>query len=75
MPAPDDFNSIRALEQTYPGAQITTYEYKPLFGITKITDPSGKTSEFVYDDAGRLRATKDTEGNKVAEYDYKTERY
>ena len=51
-------------------SQITTYKYKPLVGVIKMTDPSGKTIYYEYDTFGRLISTKDLEGNIIQEYDY-----
>lgn len=74
-PTAQDFNTIKNLQASYPDAHITTYQYKPLAGITTISDPSGKTNRFVYDDLGRLRLQKDVEDKKVVEYEYRLAKY
>lgn len=74
-PTSEDFTAIETLQNAYPDAQITTWQYKPLVGITKIKDPSGKTGQFVYDDSGKLRLEKDIEEKKVAEYEYRLAKY
>jgi len=51
-------------------AHITTYKYKPLVGITQMTDPTGVTIDYEYDSFGRLKRTKDMDGNTIQEYDY-----
>lgn len=54
-------------------AQITTYTYDPLIGVTSITDPRGQTVFYLYDSFNRLQYVKDNEGNIVSEnqYNYK----
>ena len=55
----------------YPqNAQMTTYTYEPLIGITGITDPRGETTRYVYDDFGRLKYIKDRNGNVLKRYSY-----
>ena len=58
----------------YPvGAQMTTYTYKPLVGITSITDPRGEVVRYEYDEFGRLKYIKDKDGNilKANKYNYR----
>lgn len=50
----------------YPvDAQITTYTYDPLAGMTSETDSRGYTIYYEYDDLQRLRNVKDNDGNIV----------
>ncbi|MCC9041192.1 RHS repeat protein [Myroides sp. M-43] len=51
-------------------ALITTYEHKPLVGVTKLTDPKGVYITYEYDGANRLKAIKDKDGNILNEYEY-----
>lgn len=52
-------------------AQITISTYKPLVGVTSMTDPSGRKLYYYYDAAGRLTAIKDEQYNFVETYEYK----
>ena len=51
-------------------ALVTTYEYKPLVGVTKITDPKGVFLTYEYDTTNRLQKIKDQAGNIIEEYQY-----
>lgn len=46
-----------SLQRALPNALITTYTYKPLIGISSITDPAGSTTYYDYDSYGRLKET------------------
>lgn len=63
-------NRLNALRGTLPDALITTYTYKPLVGITSITDPAGRIQTLHYDSAGRLAAVKDDVGSILESYEY-----
>ncbi len=54
-------------------AHITSYTYKPLVGMTSMTDPKGMTTTYEYDDFSRLKSVKDQNGNilKQNTYHYK----
>lgn len=51
-------------------ASITTYEHKPLIGVTKITDSKGEVLLYEYDGFNRFKWIKDSKGNKLKEYEY-----
>ena len=55
----------------YPSdAQMTTYTYSPLVGMTSQTDPKGKTTYYEYDEYQRLKNIKDQNGNIIKSYTY-----
>ncbi|RED26112.1 hypothetical protein BD847_0018 [Flavobacterium cutihirudinis] len=51
-------------------AMITTYTYKPLVGISTITDPNGITIYNEYDSANRLVYVKDNNKNIIKSFCY-----
>ncbi|WEA03612.1 hypothetical protein [Mucilaginibacter sp. SJ] len=51
-------------------AQVVTYTYKPLFGVTSTKDEKGENTTFEYDNFQRLQNIKDQNGNIVKNYDY-----
>lgn len=65
-------NALRK-SSTLVNAQISTYTYDPLVGMTSMTDSKGRTVYYNYDDLNRLQSTKDHNGNILSEniYNYK----
>src|SRR5690606_908970 len=53
-------------------AQVLTYTYKPLVGVTSETDARGRTTYYEYDNHGRLHLMKDHEDKilKMICYNY-----
>jgi YD repeat-containing protein len=58
------------LRSNLPGAQVTTYTYTPVLGMTSATEPNGKTQYYEYDNYGRLKLIKDQNGKILKQYDY-----
>ena len=55
----------------YPkNAQLTTYTYEPLIGITSQCDATGRIQYFEYDALGRLKLIRDLDKKIVKSYDY-----
>jgi len=61
-------NLIYSRSTTY--ALVVLLTYKPLVGMTVMTDPRGRTTTYEYDDFGRLEIVKDHEGKLLEEYQY-----
>ena len=65
--------ALSNLRNALPNAQMTSFTYDPLIGVTSITDPRGRTVYYHYDSFNRLQFVKDHDGNVVSktEYNYK----
>lgn len=68
---------LRAL---MPEAQVFTYSYEPLVGMTSMTDPAGTVWNYTYDACGRLKETRTswvagppTQTTKSYEYHYRNQ--
>lgn len=73
----DMFTALAALrnDMALANAMITTYMYKPLVGVYKITDPKGYTTTYHYDNFNRLEKVTDMNNNILSEnkYHYRTQ--
>jgi YD repeat-containing protein len=55
----------------YPStAQMTTYTYSPLVGMTSQTDVGNRVTYYAYDGLGRLKRIRDQDYNIVKTFDY-----
>ena len=52
------------------GAQLTSYTYDPLRGLTSQTDAAGRTVYYEYDALGRLVRTRDEQGRLLSQQAY-----
>lgn len=58
--------------RVYPSnTLLKTFTYKPLYGISSMTDANNITTYYEYDDFGRLKLTRDYKGNVTNMYQYK----
>ncbi|WP_306352602.1 RHS repeat domain-containing protein [Flavobacterium sp. '19STA2R22 D10 B1'] len=62
--------ALNSLRVSLPNAMITTYTYKPLVGVSTITDEKGNRITYEYDTLGRLKAVRDKNGNILSENEY-----
>lgn len=59
-------NNLRSI----PNAQVTTYTYQTLAGVSSETDPRGKTVYYEYDSFGRLKLIRDQDQKILKHFDY-----
>ncbi|GGG25126.1 hypothetical protein GCM10011344_27250 [Dokdonia pacifica] len=59
-------NQLRNIANTL----VTTYNYNPMIGVTKVSDPRGDFQTFEYDSENRLIAVRDQNNNLLKEYEY-----
>lgn len=64
-PSSADMQKINDLRQTMPTSDITTYNYNPLIGVTSVTNPSGKVTNYYYDSNNRLKEISIIEDGKT----------
>lgn len=70
-----DATKLKALRNHFAlsEAQVSVFTYKPLVGVTSMTDPTGKTVYYDYDPLGRLKESYYYEGSvkrNLQEYEY-----
>ena len=61
---------FKTLRSQLPNAQIESYTYDPLIGVTSKTDARGINSYYEYDSFGRLKMIRDFDGNVIKSFDY-----
>ena len=65
-----DMTKIDGLRTALPNALVTTYTYKPLVGMTSMTDPRGLKTSYYYDNFNRLFLVRDNQGNLISQNNY-----
>ncbi len=60
------------LRSAHADGFITTYTYKPLVGMTSVTDANGRRESYQYDSFNRLYRVVNHEGQVTKEYQYNT---
>ena len=63
--------ALNNLRNNLPNAQVTTFTYIPLVGVSSVTDPRGYTMYYVYDNFNRLMLIKDGDEKIIKRYEYK----
>lgn len=63
-------NELNNLRAALPNAMVSSYTYKPLIGISTMTDAKGDKMTYEYDEFNRLKWVKDKEGNILSENQY-----
>ncbi|MDQ6482661.1 T9SS type A sorting domain-containing protein, partial [Dyadobacter sp. LHD-138] len=63
-------SKLDAVRIALPAAQVTSYLYTPLIGVSKTIDAAGKSLVYEYDGNGRLKYIKDNTGNIRSSYCY-----
>lgn len=51
-------------------SEMTVWKWKPFVGISKKTGPDGRTTNWSYDEHGRLESVTGPDGYKISEYRY-----
>jgi YD repeat-containing protein len=63
-------NLIDDLRLHPAGAQMKTFTYDPIVGVTSVTDENHTTVYYEYDNYNRLKNIKDSDGNILKNYQY-----
>jgi len=63
-------NHFNDLRDMLPNAQITSYNYKPNRGITRVTDANKSSTKYLYDTFGRLERVLDNDDNILKSNSY-----
>lgn len=66
------YSQTSSASASYAGHMLTTYTWTPLVGLSSMTDPSGRTTTYSYDSAGRLTGVTAPNGGLSAAYAYNT---
>jgi YD repeat-containing protein len=61
---------LNQIRTTLPASTVTTYTYRPLAGMTSMTDPNGIMTKYEYDGLGRLKTALDNDDKVTGHYKY-----
>jgi YD repeat-containing protein len=62
--------ALQPLRTRLKNAQVSTFTYAPLVGMTSQTDPSGRTTTYEYDELGRLVRARDEHDRILSQQRY-----
>ena len=63
-------NTLNSLRDGLPQAMVSTYTFEPMIGMTRSTDPRGRSAYYHYDKMGRLQYVLDHDGHVLSENNY-----
>ncbi|MEM6696804.1 MAG: hypothetical protein AAF599_00310 [Bacteroidota bacterium] len=63
-------NALAPLRAGLPNAMVSTYEFEPMIGMIKSTDPRGRNTYYNYDVMGRLEFVLDHDSNVLSQNEY-----
>lgn len=69
-PLPGSAAAFESALRAISGAQVTTYEYTPFIGLTKVTGPDGRSESYEYNSSGKLRHVLDDLLERVSAHYY-----
>lgn len=61
---------LTPLKNAISGGQLSSYSYKPLVGMTSMTDIKGNSTYYEYDNSHRLKVIKDQNGDLIKQFCY-----
>lgn len=64
------YTQLESLRIAHPEARVTTFRYYPLVGMTRRTDPDGRSESYSYDSGGRLSEIKNNQQKNITTYEY-----
>jgi len=70
LDGPTLLSALNSLRTNLAGSIVITYTYKPLIGVSTITDANDKTNTYEYDVFNRLKLIKDQDNNLVRKIEY-----
>lgn len=68
--SPAQLLTLNGLRAALPDAQVSTFTFDPLAGMTSATDPAETTTKYEYDPMGRLKCVRDHHNNILQHYLY-----
>ena len=69
-PLPGSAAGYESALRAIPGVEVTTYEYTPMLGLTKVTGPDGRSESYTYNSSGKLRHVLDDLLERVSAHYY-----